>query len=655
MEKFYYSVSIPVPVRKDFTYFSEEKIQAGSRVKVSFNKRKVVGLVCKQTSKPDFKTTEIEELLDEKPAFDSLALKTLNWVSDFYIHSRGEVFSNFLPPKLRKDFYYEGPETKFNEYKVNDDDKRFPLTSYQQRAFKFLSKLDSFDPCVFHGVTSSGKTEVYMRLVEEALKKGGSCLLLIPEISLTPQLEQRFKKRFGENIGTYHSKKTSKERFETWKKSKSGELRVLIGTRSSLFVPLQKLSLIIIDEEHDASFKQQEGLKFSAKDVAIKMAQDRKIPIILASATPSLKMLHLVDKGKYKFISIPKRVNDKNPPKFSILNSHFLDRKAGIDTNLLSLINKTISKDKKVLIFINRRGYSPVFKCTDCNWTAMCNSCNSRLVYHKDSARLRCHRCDTSFGVPHSCPECESTKLTSEGVGTQKIESFLNEEFPSVPMVRLDLDSTRKKGSLERLLSEISDTKKAFLIGTQMIAKGHDFSDVELGIVIDADLGLVSHEVNAVEKLSQLLIQVTGRVGRSGKSKIIVQSNLLDNEYLNILSSGDYLEFSKHLLKEYEAANLPPFSSVAILRASSPNKTSNVNFLNKARKYLEKETNCECIGPLPDIISKVRGNFRHSLLLKAKTLPTLHKNTKNLVEGYIEKQQRLKVRWSVDFNPIDYQ
>jgi Primosomal protein N'' (replication factor Y) - superfamily II helicase len=188
-----------------------------------------------------------------------------------------------------------------------------------------------------------------------------------------------------------------------------------------------------------------------------------------------------------------------------------------------------------------------------------------------------------------------------------------------------------------------------------MIAKGHDFSDVELGIVIDADLGLVSHEVNAVEKLSQLLIQVTGRVGRSGKSKIIVQSNLLDNEYLNILSSGDYLEFSKHLLKEYEAANLPPFSSVAILRASSPNKTSNINFLNKARKYLEKETNCECIGPLPDIISKVRGNFRYSLLLKAKTLPTLHKNAKNLVEGYIEKQKRLKVRWSLDFNPIDYQ
>ena len=655
MEKFYYSVSIPVPVRKDFTYFSFEKIKPGSRVKVSFNKRKLVGVVYKQTTKPDFKTTEIEDLLDERPAFDNLSLKTLNWVSDFYIHSRGEVFSNFLPPKLRKDFYYESSKANFNEYDVNNDDKIFSLTAHQKRAFEFLSKLDGFDPCLFHGVTSSGKTEVYMRLVEEALKKGESCLLLIPEISLTPQLEQRFKKRFGDNIGTYHSKKTSKERFEIWKKSKSGELRVLIGTRSSLFVPLQRLSLIIIDEEHDASFKQQEGVKFSAKDVAIKMAQDRKIPIILASATPSLKMLHLVDKGKYKFISIPKRVNDKNPPKFSVLNSHFLDRKSGIDTNLLSLIDKTVSKNKKVLIFINRRGYSPVFKCSDCNWTAICNSCNSRLVHHKDSTRLRCHRCDTSFGIPLSCPECESNKLISEGVGTQKIESFLSEEFPSVPMVRLDLDSTRKKGSLEKLLSEIKNTKKAFLIGTQMIAKGHDFSDVELGIVIDADLGLISHELNAVEKLSQLLIQVTGRVGRSGKSKIIVQSNLLDNEYLNILSSGDYLDFSKYLLKEYEAADLPPFSSVAILRATSPNKNSNVNFLNKARKYIENKTNCECIGPLPDIVSKIRGNFRHSLILKAKTMPALHKNTKNLVDEYIEKQKRLNVRWSVDFNPIDYQ
>ena len=188
MEKFYYSVSIPVPIRKDFTYFSNEKIKSGSRVKVLFNKRKVVGVVCKQTTKPVFKTTEIEELLDETPTFDSLALKTLNWISDFYIHSQGEVFSNFLPPKLRKDFYYENPETKLKEYKVNDDDKRFSLTSHQQRAFKFLNKLDGFDPCLFHGVTSSGKTEVYMRLVEEALKKGGSCLLLIPEISLTLSL-----------------------------------------------------------------------------------------------------------------------------------------------------------------------------------------------------------------------------------------------------------------------------------------------------------------------------------------------------------------------------------------------------------------------------------------------------------------------------------
>ena len=655
MEKFYYSISIPVPIRKDFTYFSYEKIKAGSRVKVIFNKRELVGVVYKKTKKPNFKTVGIKKLLDESPTFDNLSLKTLNWASDFYIHSRGEVFFNFLPPKLRKDFYYESPETKFNTYEVNDDDKRFSLTSHQQRAFKFLNKLDGFDPCLFHGVTSSGKTEVYMRLVEEVLKKGGSCLLLIPEISLTPQLEKRFKKRFGENIGTYHSKKTSKERFEVWKKSQSGELRVLIGTRSSLFVPLQRLSLIIIDEEHDASFKQQEGVKFSAKDVAIKIAQDRKIPIILASATPSLKMLHLVDKGKYKFISIPKRVNDKNPPQFSVLDSHFLDRKSGIDNNLIPLIEKTISKNKKVLIFINRRGYSPLFKCGDCNWEATCNSCNARLVYHKDTNRLRCHRCDTSYGVPSNCPECDSTKLTSPGVGTQKIESFLNEEFPNVPIIRLDLDSTRKKGSLEKLLTKIKSTEKAFLVGTQMIAKGHDFSDVEVGIIIDADLGLLSHELNAIEKLSQLLIQVTGRVGRSGQSKIFVQSKLVDNEYLDKLSNGDYLDFSKSLLKEYEESNLPPFSSVAILRASSPKKSNNVNFLNKARKYLEENTNCECVGPLPDIVSKVRGNFRHSLLLKAQTMLTLHKNTQNLVEQHIDRQRRLDVRWSVDLNPIDYQ
>ena len=655
MEKFYYSVSIPVPVRKDFTYFSYEKIKAGSRVKVTFNKRELVGVVYKKTKKPNFKTAKIKKLLDESPTFDNLSLKTLNWISDFYIHSRGEVFSNFLSPKLRKDFYYENPEKKFNEYEANNSDKSFALTSHQKKALKFLNRLDGFDPCLFHGVTSSGKTEVYMRLVEEDLKKGESCLLLIPEISLTPQLERRFKNRFGENIGTYHSRKTSKERFEIWKKSQSGELRVLIGTRSSLFVPLQKLSLIIIDEEHDASFKQQEGLKFSARDVAIKMAQDRKIPVIAASATPSFKMLHLVSQGKYKFISIPKRVNDENPPQFSVLDSHFLDRKSGIDNNLLPLIKKTISKNKKVLIFINRRGYSPLFKCGDCNWEATCNSCNSRLVYHKDTDRLRCHRCDTSYGVPSNCPECDSTKLTSPGVGTQKIESFLNEEFPSVPIIRLDLDSTRKKGSLEKLLTKIKSTEKAFLVGTQMIAKGHDFSDVEVGVIIDADLGLLSHELNAIEKLSQLLIQVTGRVGRSGQSKIFVQSKLVDNEYLDKLSSGDYLDFSQSLLKEYEASNLPPFSSVAILRASSPKKSNNVNFLNKARKYLEENTNCECVGPLPDIVSKVRGNFRHSLLLKAQTMLTLHKNTQNLVEQHIDRQRRLDVRWSVDLNPIDYQ
>ena len=655
MQNFYYSVALPTPLRQLFTYHSSTKIAPGSRVAVSFNRRNLVGFIIKSCPKPNFKTIEIKEILDKEPTFDNESFQTLIWIANYYHHSIGEVLNNFLPPKLRKiNFVLEKIANSETNTQVIKGSKTYDLTPDQKNVISQIQQSKGFDPTILHGVTSSGKTEVYLQLTEKFLKQDTSIMILVPEISLTPQIYERFRSRFKGNIGLYHSKRTDKERFECWQDCKSGNTRILIGTRSSLFLPLQKLGLIILDEEHDPSFKQHEGVRFSSKNVALKIAQDRDIPIVLSSATPSLQALELVDSKNYKFLSMPTRINGDLPPSFILHDTRTATKKAGIDISLFPIIQKTIDRGKKVLIFLNQRGFAPLLSCNACSWSALCKNCSVKLVFHKEDNILLCHKCQKKYEVPKKCPQCASGKFHYYGVGTEQIESELKNEFKEIPLIRFDLDTTKKKGSLEDVLKKISDSNSAILVGTQMIAKGHDFSEVELGIILNCDQGLISHEPNAIEKLSQLLIQVIGRVGRSGTSKVIIQTDYPDDKNLNALKEGNYLRFSKYLLGEYKRLKLPPYVSIALIRTKSKDLNASMSFLRDIRSSVEASTNAHCIGPLPAPLNKIKNLYRNYLLIKDKDLIETHKTISKINAAIGKTIEDKKIQWSIDLNPSDY-
>ena len=485
MNIFYYDIAVPIPIRETFTYKSNEIINNGTRVAIKFRNKEVVGYVVKKLNqKPSFSTTEISEVLDSEPIFKSSDLQIIAWLADYYHHPIGEVFDSFCPPSLRKAIKNE-PFIIDNEisYKANIEDQSFELNAEQLSCINKLESLDGFDPCLLYGVTGSGKTEIYLQIAATYLAQNKSILILVPEISLTPQLKERFINRFGENIGIYHSKQTPKQRYEVWKSARNGELKIVIGTRSAVLFPLQNLGLIIVDEEHDQSYKQHEGFRFSARDVSIKRAQVEKLPIILGSATPSLQTLKSVQDKKFKQIDILKRANGSQPPGFIILDINDSKLESGIAQESLDAIENTLKRNKQVLIFINRRGFSPLYECNDCRWAAECKACDARLVFHHDLDRLVCHRCDSAYGVPKKCPECNCSNLSLQGSGTERIEIFLEEYFSNTLIIRLDHDTTKKKGSLDEIIKKVHGSDSAILVGTQMLAKGHDFPKVELGII----------------------------------------------------------------------------------------------------------------------------------------------------------------------------
>ena len=471
MSKFFYNIAIAIPLRQAFTYHSNQQIIPGTRVAVKFGRTNKLGIVIEVISKTDIKTKPIHMVLDDLPIFSKTELKIFRWASNYYLHPIGEVISSFLPTNLRQTKNTFEAETIASNKEIIEQNSEFEiiLNSEQIKAVKFLNELEGFLPTLLHGVTGSGKTEVYIRCIYEQLLNNKSVLVLAPEIALTPQLESRVRNQFGDLVGVYHSKMTPSARYKAWKKFRCGEIRVIIGTRSAVMMPAPKLGLIIVDEEHDASYKQQEGFKFSARDIAIKRAQIIKIPIILGSATPSLRTLKLVEERKFKTVSLTKRVTQKSPPKFSILDINEVKLVSGLAPQAIEAISQTLKQKKQAMIFINRRGFAPQFICSYCDWKAMCNSCDSSLVFHHQAARLICHRCDSAFGVPTHCPSCSKSQLSLLGTGTEQLEETLKALFPKTSIHRMDRDSTTKAGSLETILSEIKNSDTGILIGTQML------------------------------------------------------------------------------------------------------------------------------------------------------------------------------------------
>ena len=660
MNIFYYDIAISLPVRQCFTYKSVIKIKKGSRVIVPFGKKTLVGIVVRKISQPSSfnKAGVIKEIIsasEKFTCFDKSIFNTILWASEYYHHPIGEVFFSFMPTILRNQTNkIIEPTKEISNYVLNIPDKNFKLTGEQDANLNKLKKIKNFNPSLIYGVTGSGKTEIYLRLAENIIKKGKSILILVPEINLIPQLEARFKKRFAGDIGVYHSRMTPNKRFKVWLRSKFGEIQIVIGTRSSVLMPLKDLGAIIVDEEHDQSYKQSEGFRFSGRDLAIKRAQLEDIPIFLGSATPSLQTLKLVREKKYKKFDLLRRVDGKKPPKLIPLDITNSPLVGGIALQTMSIIGEAIKKGEQVLIFINRRGFAPLYECNACGWVASCSACESNLVFHKSKNRLICHKCESAFAINKKCPDCGSHDIHTYGNGTERVEEVLKNAFTKVPIIRVDYDSTRLKGSIETIYEKIQSSNEAILVGTQMLSKGHDFPKVTLCVILNADNGLISPEINALEKVSQQLIQVSGRAGRNNNlAKVIIQTRYPDDINLKQIKTGDYRLISDQCLKVNKELSMPPYSSICIVRAISPKIKGSLDFLNRASLTLSNKRGISVVGPLPSIPFKIKGNTRNHLVIKSPTKTYLNRVLKFLTEEFDRWPETKKVKWSYDIDPYD--
>ena len=657
MNIFYYDVAVGLPLRQYFTYKSKVAIKKGTRVVVPFGKKSIVGIVVKKISNPNSLKglKEIISIADSHTCFDKSIFDTILWASEYYHHPIGEVFFSFIPTLLRKkNDKIISSSSKASEYKLNAKDKRFKLTKEQNANLSKLNKIEGFNPSLIYGVTGSGKTEIYLQLAEKFIKKNKSILVLVPEINLIPQLVKRFEDRFSGEIGIYHSRQTPNQRLKVWLKSKFGEIKIVIGTRSSVLMPLKNLGAIIIDEEHDHSYKQAEGFKFSGKDLAIKRAQLENIPIFLGSATPSLQTLKLVKEKKYKKFDLLRRVDGKKPPKLIPLDISDSTLLGGIAIQTMGIIEAAINRGEQVLIFINRRGFAPLYECDNCGWVASCSSCESNLVFHKSKNRLICHKCESVYAVNHNCPDCQSTELNTFGTGTERVEEVLKNTFKKVPIIRMDYDSTRLKGSIEAIYEKANESNEAILVGTQMLSKGHDFPKVTLCVILNADSGLLSPEMNAVEKIAQQLIQVSGRAGRNNNlAQVIIQTRYPYDENLKQIKTGNYQLVADQCLNTNKALGIPPYSNVSILRATSPNPQNCIHFLEKVSELLGNKKNISVIGPLPSIPLKIKGNSRNHLIIKSDTKTYLNRVLKFLTNEIQNWPETKKVKWAYDIDPYD--
>jgi len=660
MNIFYYDIAIGLPLRQCFTYKSNVELKKGIRVLVPFGNKKLVGIVVKKTINSHLieKSESIKDvisIIDNHTCFNSSIFNTILWASEYYHHPIGEVFFSFIPPILRK----VNDKTisalgETSKYKINEQDKIFKLTDEQKSILLKLSKIRKFKPSLIYGVTGSGKTEIYLQLAEKFLLENKSILVLVPEINLIPQLVKRFQNRFDGDVGIYHSKQTPNQRLKVWLKSKFGDIKVVIGTRSSVLMPLQNLGAIIVDEEHDQSYKQSEGFKFSGRDLSIKRAQLENVPIFLGSATPSLQTLKLVKEKKYERYDLLRRVDGNKPPKLISLDITDTPLTGGIADESMEIIESVLNRGEQVLVFINRRGFAPLYECDNCGWVAKCNSCDSKLVYHKSKNRLICHKCESAFQVNKHCPECNSDNLNIFGNGTERVEEVLKNTFKKTPIIRVDYDSTRLKGSIEAIYDKVNKSNEAILVGTQMLSKGHDFSKVTLCIILNADGGLISPEINSVEKISQQLIQVSGRAGRNNNlAKVIIQTRYPDDINLKKIKTGDYKLIAEECLRVNKKLDMPPYSSLCILRAVSPNPKSSFDFLRRASKFLDNKKDISSTGPLPSIPFKIKGNTRNHLIIKSSARVYLNKILKNLTKEVESWPERKKVKWSFDIDPYE--
>lgn len=513
----------------------------------------------------------------------------------------------------------------------------------------------NFHAFLLDGVTGSGKTEVYLACIEETLAAGRQALVLVPEIGLTPQTLARFRARLRVPLAVLHSGLGDGERLRAWLAARSGAARVVIGTRSAVWTPLPDPGLIIVDEEHDGSYKQQEGCRYSARDLAVLRAQHAGCPVVLGSATPSLESLHNVRLRRYSRLPLPARAGAARPPALRLLDVRSRPMRDGLSDLLLDAVNRHLEADGQVLLFLNRRGYAPVLLCHACGWHADCRRCDAHLTLHRGRGRLLCHHCGAEAGIPGQCPACGSLDLQGLGKGTERLEAALAERFPGAGVARLDRDSTARRGSLDRVLADFAAGRQRILIGTQMLAKGHDFPGITLAAIVDADAGLFGADFRAAERLAQTVIQVAGRAGRAERpGEVLIQTHHPEHPLLRTLVREGYAACAEELLAERRAGGLPPFASLALLRAEAARREAVDAFLHAARAGAAARNDAPALlGPAPAPLARKAGRHRGQLLLQATQRSRLQAFLSGWVPELAALPEARRVRWSLDVDPVD--
>ncbi|MEH6515785.1 MAG: primosomal protein N' [Halioglobus sp.] len=531
------------------------------------------------------------------------------------------------------------------------------LNEEQQVALASLEpSLGQFGCHLLEGVTGSGKTEVYLQLIAQCLDRSEQALVLIPEIGLTPQTLRRFEQRFDARIAVFHSGLTDTERYQAWEASRTGQAHIILGTRSAIYTPIKNLGVIIVDEEHDASYKQQDGFRYSARDVAVKRAQLEQCPIVLGSATPSLESLHNADSGRYSHLKLSQRAGSGTLPVISAQDVRGQSLRGGLSTPLIEACGQALANNEQVLLFLNRRGYAPSLLCHDCGWIAECDACDARLTVHRRQKQLRCHHCNAGRPLPTPCPVCRSNRLLTNGLGTEQTEETLNSLFPGVTIHRVDSDSIQGRTAMGELVDTVNEGKPCILLGTQMLTKGHHFPAVSLIGVIDADALLFSADFRGEERMAQLLTQVAGRAGRANtRGTVMLQTHYPDHPAVRAMITETFASQARELMVKRAETGMPPFSQLLMLRVDSVQQADGERFLQQLRHQVTSLLPADVflIGPLPSAMPRRAGKFRSQLMMRAPDRKSIQYCAGQLVTAAESMRRPRDLKWSLDIDPSE--
>lgn len=648
--------------------------QIGQLALVPFGRREAVGLIVGIEQTTDVPLDKLKQAIAVRAQLSPLSAEWIalcEFAADYYQRPLGEVALPGLPKNLRaeKTTSLDRALKKLARQPPTHDATPVAmpqLNPAQQQAADAIAGATGFAPALLYGVTGSGKTEVYLQAASQILARGDSdpaqILILVPEINLTPQLESNVRARFpGVTVATLHSGLAEGERMMHWLSAHLGHARIVLGTRLAILASLPHLKLIVIDEEHDPSYKQQEGLRYSARDLAVWRAHQLAIPIVLGSATPSLETWHHAQSGRYRKLELRERaVKDAVLPKVGLID---LERKApreqmteGLSATLLAALKQRLERGEQSLLFLNRRGYAPVISCDSCGWISNCTRCSAFLVLHKLDRKLRCHHCGYEQRIPRSCPDCGNVDLQPLGRGTQRVEETLQAVFPTARILRIDADSTRLKGSAQQAFDSVHRGDVDILIGTQMVAKGHDFQNLTLVGVLNPDTALFSHDYRAGERLFAQLMQVAGRAGRvaqkegGSRSEVLIQTGYPQHPLYDALRRHDYDTFAAGLLEERQQAGFPPFMYQALLRAEAKELQIALDFLHQAIACVEYP-GITMNDPIPMTMTRVANVDRAQLLVECASRPALQAFLKIWIAAL--RDMKTRVRWSLEVDPVD--